>query len=108
MSADTDAIKNMLGIMPDPAEVLLARMDERLKALASDVHDLKAAFQSSKTPWWQYWAPIAFILSVMGGIYIKFDTEIRALERADETSLVERRIMQRDIDRVEAKLGDAK
>jgi hypothetical protein len=106
-SSDTESIKNMLGLHnADPAEVLLARMDERLKSLSSDVHELKAAFQNSKTPWWQYWAPIAFLLSVVGGTYLKFDSEIRALERVDQTSMADRETLQRDIDKLEKRLDE--
>ena len=101
MSADTDAIKNMLGIQPEPSEVLLARMDERLKLLAEKVDHLANSLDSGKTPWWQYWAPLAFFLSISGWTYNKFEGQIQMLERADERSNEQRTEMKRSIERLE-------
>lgn len=101
MSADSDAIKNMLGLQPEPSEVLLARMDERLKSLAEKVDKLTKSIDAGKTPWWQFWAPLAFFLSVSGWTYNKFEGQIQSLERADERSNEQRNDMKRRIERLE-------
>ncbi len=101
MSADTDAIKNMLGIVPEPAEVLLARMDERLRSLTQKVDRLADSIDKSKTPWWHWWAPLAFILASTGWAYDKIEGQIQMLERADERSNEQRLEMRRRIDRLE-------
>lgn len=91
------------------AEVLLARMDERIlhviadvKMVRDSVDALKLSLEAKKTPWWQFWGPLAFFLTVTGGVYAKFEAADRHFEQVDAQSVQQRVDILRRLERLEA------
>ena len=83
------------------SEIMLARMDERVLHLVDEVRALKLAFEAKKTPWWQYWGPLAFFLTITGGVYAKFEAADRHFEQSDAQSLQQRWDILRRLERLE-------
>lgn len=81
----------------------MAVMSAEVNGLRNEIANMTKLLASQKTPWWQYWGPIAFFIGALGGVYLRFDDKIRALELADQISLEQRRVMALEIDEMHRK-----
>lgn len=82
-------------------EIMLARMDERMVHLTDEVKGLKAAIEGKKVSWFQVWGPIVATAVALAGIYGKFESADRELQRVDAQSQQQRADFERRINRLE-------
>lgn len=85
-------------------KVQLAVMAERIQSLTVQLTTLTAGLEARRTPLWHWWAPLAFMATSLGAIYVRFDSRIAALELQDQASIAKRAQLERDIERLSARL----
>lgn len=82
-------------------EIMLARVDERLKGLENKFDRLTETLEARKVSWWQAWGPILATAVALVGIYGTLAADVQKLHETDAASLQQRTDMDRRINRLE-------